>query len=174
MEVKLLVLDNFFDNPDTIRSIALQQTFFNKEEHPGDIAEFPGMRTDYINNLNPELYEALVQAELNCVSRIVDINKYTEYWTKFSFSYTPKGVGLDMHRDFEEGWNGFNTFYGGVIYLNPEPPSNSGTIVEGEIVDNVYNRYVMYDATCLHGLQDSFGKCKEDSRLVLTHFIYLK
>ena len=105
---------------------------------------------------------------------MTDISKFTEYWTKFSFSYTLQDTEINLHRDFNKGWNGFHTFFGGIIYLTPNPPSNSGTIVEGKIVDNVYNRYVMYDATCLHGLQDSFGTSIEDARLVLTHFIYLK
>ena len=170
----MLVIDNFFNNPDLIRNIALQQEFYSKDNHPENIGNFPGMRTNYINTFDENLYNALVQSEINFVGQLEDITKYSEYWTKFSFSYTTEGIGLQQHRDFSKGWEGFKSFYGGIIYLKPEPPANSGTIVEGEVVDNVYNRYVMYDATCLHGLQDSFGETKKDARLVLTHFIYLK
>lgn len=170
----MLVIDNFFQNPDIIRSFALNQKFYTKDNHPENIGTFPGLRTDYINNLDTNLYNVLTQTEIDLASQMENLSGYTEYWTKFSFSYTTEGIGLAQHRDFTEGWKGFKTFYGGVVYLTPNPPSASGTIVEGEVVDNVYNRYVMYNATCLHGLQDSFGKTKEDARLVLTHFIYLK
>ena len=170
----MLVIDNFFNNPDLIRNIALEQKFYSKDNHPENIGSFPGMRTNYINTFDENLYNSLVQSEINFVGKLEDLGKYSEYWTKFSFSYTTKGIGLQKHRDFSEGWGGFKSFYGGIIYLNPEPPANSGTIVEDEVIDNVYNRYVMYNATCLHGLQDSFGETRENARLVLTHFIYLK
>ena len=170
----MLVIENFFEDPDSVRDLALSQVFYSKEDHPGDIAQFPGMRTDYLNIIAPDLYQALLNAQVNCVSKLTDISKFTEYWTKFSFSYTLKDTKINLHRDFDKGWNGFNTFFGGVIYLTPNPPIKSGTIVEDKIVDNIYNTYVMYDATCLHGLENSFGTNKKDARLVLTHFIYLK
>jgi hypothetical protein len=170
----MTVIDGFFQNPDEIRNLALNQEFYNKDNHPENIGKFPGMRTDYISKIIPELYESLVPVEIEQAKRHVDISKYTQYWTKFSFSYTTEGVGIGLHRDFKEGWEGYKAFFGGVIYLTPNPKKSSGTIVEEDIVDNVYNRYVMYDATCLHGLQDSFGETKKDARLVLTHFIYLK
>ncbi len=172
--MKLLIIDNFFDNPDAIRNIALEQDFYTKDTHPENIAEFPGMRTDYLNNIIPDLYNSILSAEVDCAKQLSDISQYTEYWTKFSFSYTTKDTVLNMHRDFKEGWNGFKTFFGGILYLTPNPPENSGTIVEDQTVENIYNRYVMYDAMCLHGLESSFGDTKEDSRLVLTHFIYFK
>lgn len=171
---KITVIDNFFEDPDSIRNIALLQTFYDKESHPENIGNFPGMRTDYLSKTIPDLYTELVQAEINCVSNHIDISQYSEYWTKFSFSYTTQGIGIGMHKDFTEGWNGFKTFFGGVLYLTPSPPVDSGTIVENDVIDNVYNRYVMYNAMCLHGIQSSFGHEKNNARLVLTHFIYLK
>lgn len=170
----ITIIDNFFEDPNTVRKVALEQKYYDKDTHPGNIGIFPGMRSDYLNNIVPDLYDAMANAQLNNVKQLINIENYTEYWTKFAFSYTLQDTPIKMHRDFEEGWNGFKTFFGGVLYLTPNPQANSGTIVEDEIVENVYNRYVMYDATCLHGLEDSFGKDKEDSRLVLTHFIYLK
>lgn len=170
----ITIIDNFFSNPDEIRKIALEQKFYCKDTHPENIGNFPGMRTDYISSILPNLYDILVQSEISCVGKHIDINQYSEYWTKFSFSYTTDGVGIGLHRDFSEGWNGYKRFFAGIIYLTPHPLKSTGTIVQENTVDNVYNRYVMYDATCLHGLEGSFGKTKGDARLVLTHFIYLK
>jgi hypothetical protein len=170
----ITIINNFFSNPDEIRKIALEQKFYCKDTHPENIGNFPGMRSDYLNNIVPDLYNTMTNAQLSNVKQLINIKDYTEYWTKFSFSYTLQDTPIKIHRDFEEGWNGFKTFFGGVLYLTPDPQANSGTIVEDEIVENVYNRYVMYDATCLHGLEGTFGKTKGDARLVLTHFIYLK
>jgi hypothetical protein len=103
------------------------------------------------------------------------MSKYTEYWTKFSFSWTDANIPRIEHVDFDDNWNGFRVFFGGVIYLNPDPPANTGTILtDVATVENKYNRYVMYDATKRHAIENSFGNDINNARLVLTHFIYLK
>jgi hypothetical protein len=173
--MKHLVIDNFFEDPISIREIALNASYYTKESHPGDIAQFPGHRTDYINNWNKELYNYLLTRQLDCVKHLIDISQYTEYWTKFSFSWTDKSIPRIEHVDFDDNWNEFKVFYGGVVYLNPAPPKETGTILtDVTIVENKFNRYVMYDATKRHAIENSFGETLEDSRLVLTHFIYLK
>lgn len=173
-----LIIDNFFDEPDLLREFALKQEYFKKEEHPNDIGNFPGYRSKYINEINPDLYNALVNAQITMTEKMLGhplSEKYTEYWTKFSFSWTDENTPVNRHQDFMDDWNGFKDFYGGVIYLTPNPPENSGTeIVDIVTAENIYNRYVIYNAKLLHGAQSSFGKNINDSRLVLTHFIYLK
>ena len=114
-----LVIDNFFEDPIGIREIALRATYYTKETHPGNIAQFPGHRTDYINEWNPELYNYLLKRQLSYVKQLIDISQYKEYWTKFSFSWTDKSIPRVEHVDFDDNWNGFTVFYGGVLYLNP-------------------------------------------------------
>ena len=168
-------IDNFFNNPDRIRDVALNATYYIKEDHPGDIAQFPGHRTDYLNEWNTDLYNYMLDRELDIVRSLIDLTPYTEYWTKFSFSWTDNTVPRIEHVDFDDNWNGFKTFYGGIIYLTPNPPKNTGTILSGvTTVENVYNRYVIYDATKPHAIEKSFGKTLNDARMVLTHFIYFK
>lgn len=170
-----LVIDDYFENPKTIREIALNSTYYTKETHPGNIGNFPGYRTDYINELNKNLYELLLKKQLENVKKLVNMSEYNQYWTKFSFSYTNKSVPKIEHRDFIEGFDNYKKFFGGVIYLNENPLEDTGTILTGvTTVKNVFNRYVMYDATKLHAIENSFGENVTNSRLVLTHFIYLK
>ena len=175
---KSLVIDNFFGDPDLVRQIALNAAYYTKDNHPGNIGHFPGHRTDYFNEWNQDLYQAMLGAQIQCAEQLLGHklgDKFKEYWTKFSFSWTDKDVVLQEHRDFTDHWNGFTNFYGGVLYLTPNPPKNTGTILTGvETVENKYNRYVMYDATQLHCVEDSFGDTLENGRLVLTHFIFLK
>ena len=173
-----LIIDDFFSNPDFVRKIALDATFYTKDNHPGNIGHFPGYRTNYINEWNDDLYRLMLNAQISCVEKLLNhklSEKFTEYWTKFSFSWTDKNTPIQEHRDFTDNWNGFTNFYGGVIYLTPNPPENSGTILTGiNTIENKYNRYVMYDATKLHSVESSFGEDINDGRLVLTHFIFLK
>lgn len=169
------VVDNFFSDVTAVRNFALQCTFYTKENHPGDIGSFPGFRSDYINNLDNDLYQILTNAEINIAKNFIDLDQFSEFWTKFSFSYTLEDTLCWEHVDFTDNWNGFCKFFGGIIYLHPKPPKNSGTILtDVSVIDNVYNRYVMYDATKPHSAQSSFGKNKDTGRLVLTHFVYFK
>ncbi len=170
-----IIIDDYFEDPFIIRNKALKAKYYTKENHPGDIAQFPGYRTDYINKWDENLYSYLVNRQLDNVSKLIDISEYTEYWTKFSFSFTKKDVVAVEHKDFQDNWNGFKKFFGGVIYLTPEPPKNTGTVLKNIVtVDNKFNRYVLYDATLLHSVENSFGETINNSRMVLTHFIYFK
>jgi len=170
-----LVIDNYFKNPNLIRKIALNAIFYTKNNHPGKIGDFPGFRTNYINEWNKRLYNLLLKKQLENVKHFINLSEFNEYWTKFSFSWTDKNVPLVEHHDFLQGWNGFKKFYGGVIYLNENPPKNTGTILTNvKTIENKFNRYVMYDATKLHCVEGSFGETLNNSRLVLTHFIFLK
>ena len=170
-----LVIDDYFENPNEIRNIALNGTYYTKENHPGNISDFPGYRTNYINEWDLNLYNFLLNKQLDNVKSLIDTSQFTEYWTKFSFSYTDKNIPLIEHRDFSDGFNGFKKFFGGVIYLNENPPKNTGTILKGlTTIENKFNRYIMYDATKIHCIENSFGENVNDSRMVLTHFIYFK
>ena len=102
----MIVIDNFFDNPDVVRNIALHAKYFTKENHPGDIAGFPGFRTNYLNEWTPDLYSTLESKELEIVKQLIDIKEYTEYWTKISFSWTGEDVLRIPHVDFQDQWNG--------------------------------------------------------------------
>jgi hypothetical protein len=173
--MQYLVIDDFFEDPKSIRNIGLNGTYYTKENHPGNISDFPGCRTNYLNKWNQDLYDFLLKKQLDIVKNLIDMSKYSEYWTKFSFSYTDKNIPLVEHRDFSDGFNGFKKFFGGIIYLNENPPRNTGTVLKGlTTIENKFNRYVIYDATKMHCIENSFGKDINDSRMVLTHFIYLK
>ena len=71
---------------------------------------------------------------------------------------------VDMLWDF--GLDRFHRDYlpcAGVIYLNPDPPPNTGTsVLDGRNnqfinTENVYNRLIAYDGYNIHGLSGCFG-----------------
>ena len=54
---KYIVVDNFFNEPDSFRNFALQQKFYDKDNHPHDgLDAFPGKRTDYFNDTNSQFF----------------------------------------------------------------------------------------------------------------------
>jgi len=65
-----------------------------------------------------------------------------------------------------------NACYAGVVYLSPNAPLNSGTIVDGKLVENKFNRLVLYRANIIHSPSSHpFGMTVDDSRLTLNLFI---
>mgnify|MGYP001225052004 FL=1 len=66
----------------------------------------------------------------------------------------------------------------GVVYLHENPPENTGTSIIDSLnnqfihVDNKWNRFVVYNGYYPHGISQSFGVGKEDSRLTLNFFIF--
>ena len=81
---------------------------------------------------------------------------------------------------FGDGWmhKDIKSVLAGLVYLNPNPKPNMGTIVhrygddkEPVIVENEFNKLVMYDTSYLHAPQGGFGTDVNDARLTLVFFI---
>ena len=67
----------------------------------------------------------------------------------------------------------YNVRYGGVVYLNPKPPKDTGTTLympKKKKLKNKYNRLVIYNSLIKHEPTEHFGTNINNSRLVLTIF----
>lgn len=173
------IIDNYFEDPITIRNLALQDKYYSKETHPHDVGGFPGMRSDYFNNTHKHLYELLKNSLLSVYKHMyTGKEKHGEFYIQTCFSYTDKNVVPNMHVDFDYGYNGYTKFYAGVVYLNPIVNSDYGTILNIKddpiLVENAFNRFVFYDADIPHMPNGTFGNDVNDSRLVCTCFLMLK
>lgn len=114
----LLVIDNFLQDPDSVRKKALGYTYFNNQEND---SSFPGKRTDVLAVLDPEynfqIFKKITTLLFNLEqsSYNVDIKSYFQLVSK----------------EFCKGWvhdDGVETVdIAGVFYLNPEAPIASGT-----------------------------------------------
>ena len=54
MRLPLTVVDNFFETPTLVRNFALQQEFFK-----GDRGNWPGIRTNFIEDLDIDLFNSI-------------------------------------------------------------------------------------------------------------------
>lgn len=162
----ILILDNFYQDPDTIRTLALQETQSQSSK---------SFATDELKNR----FESI-------------LGKVITYWptdtTNGSFQYAVQTQKSWIHRD--------KTEYSAVIYLTPHAPADSGTIfyrhkqsgkqyassTEDEnkmmadatndeawevmdIVGNKYNRCIIFNGRCSHKSDEYFGTTKEDGKL---------
>jgi hypothetical protein len=113
-------VEDFFDDPDSIRKYALSL------EYPENPGHYPGRRSLDLRELNPEFYN-------NFCKKIFEIyfDGQPDDWSvecKFQLIETPnedktsiKNTGW-IHRDS-------NCIFGGLIYLTPDADLDSGTAI---------------------------------------------
>jgi hypothetical protein len=157
-----ILIDNFLENPDLIRNIALSKDYDKSNKETG----WKGYRI-FIDN------DELIYFIKN---KLIDIDdKFKNITLEVFFHYTLDDTKNEtnfeknrLHKD--------KTLWAGVIYLTPNPPKNSGTTLHDDngkledIIDNVYNRFIFYNGNVIHGLQDTFGDNINNGRLTITMF----
>ena len=179
---KIIIIDNFYNDIDDVRTMALKQEFNIK-------GNYPGIRTrSFANNNIKKMFEQY-------------IGKKIIYWPdeyNGSFQYTTKDMDSWVHRDV--------TNWAGIIYLTPNAPLVAGTAFfkhkstgienleeynnsvkeiqeelnndgqnmdKWEIIDyvgNKYNRLVLFQGSINHRSMEYFGDNKENGRLFQTWF----
>ncbi len=189
----LIVIDNFYDDPDKIRKYALSLNYQSPVNH-GAV----GYRCEYgrkIEDGTKQLFEKLLH------TTIPNGNNHGEwnYSTNGCFQWCNAAVPIVYHCDSQK--------YAAIIYLTPDAPPNCGTSffrhkkykirnseifsksdwyqsdlnfkephldkTQWEAVDNignVYNRLVIFDAQYIHAVTEYFGENINNSRLFQLFF----
>lgn len=160
---QIFLIDNFFDNVEEVREYALRQKYF-----PPDGENWVGFRSEKISFGN--LFTDEIILEIAYHMRI-DPRKISCY-----FHYTLSSSKNLEDQDFDNyKFHADSGIKAGVIYLNPNPPVNSGTTIfingEEKNIENQYNRFLCYNSKLIHGPMDTFGETIDDSRLTLTFFV---
>ena len=174
-----LVVDGFYKDPDSVREFALHQ---NLVQHPNN---HKGIRSDAVYRFPglKERFEALLGRP---------IRNWEGYGTNGCFQINMAGEQAVYHADTQ--------IYAGVIFLTPNAPGQAGTqffhskdgisrptplthdaVFKGgfldstkfeklDVVGNVYNRLVLFDAHMIHAADTYFGKARDDGRLIQLFF----
>lgn len=175
------VVDNFYEDPHTIRRFALNQNYIE-----GGIGRgFIGRRTEkqfLFLNLK-ERFESIIGQK---------ITEWESHSQNGRFQIAWSGEPLVYHCDSQR--------WAGMIYLTPNAPYSCGTSLlahkvtrartyydkgwdaawtgvpggchlDGtpfepvDVLGNVFNRLVIFDASCIHSASQYFGTVRENSRL---------
>lgn len=177
MQASLLIIDNFYSNPDNVRNFALTQPFDVK-------GNFPGSRT--ISFLTQDVKDVIQDHILAFAGKVTDWKDSSGYTGAFQITTAQDRTWI--HSDYSTTW-------AGVCYLTPNAPHTSGTGLfrhketgnwknitgdyEGydytkwdlfDIVGNRYNRLVLYRADMFHASLDYFGDSLQNGRLFQTFF----
>jgi hypothetical protein len=146
------VIDNFYENPDEIRKMALEMEY--------DVTEwtYPGKRTQPLQNINKNLFEYSCN---KLMSVFFDLDNPCKWVIKTQFQqiepYGDKGSVVD------KGWIHLDegVFLAAVVYLTPNADPDAGTSIyqlkptESEEV-NQDIRKSLYDPTV------NFNDCSEE------------
>jgi tetratricopeptide (TPR) repeat protein len=175
------IVDNFYENPDEVRQFALQQEYVEGGFGRGFIGRrtekqflFPGLK---------EKFEEIIGMK---------ITEWESHGMNGRFQNAHAGEPLVWHCDSQK-WGGMlyltpNAPYqcGTTLYAHkqtrartyydngwdaawkdiPGDPHLDGTSFEPvDVLGNVYNRLVIFDASCIHSASEYFGTVMENSRL---------
>jgi len=188
MKTDIIVVDNFYKDPQAVRNFALSQDFDMK-------GNYPGHRTRQLatENIKEKFQEMLkFNGKLTNFSFIKDPNSISNGCFQITTSYDRSWI----HNDEPENW-------AGIIYLTPNAPLNAGTsfyilneitteikdiksysdndsikeytsdLTKWKIVDkigNVFNRLILFNSKRFHMSDDYFGTTKENGRLTQVFF----
>ena len=175
------IVDNFYESPDEIRNFALQQEYIEGGFGRG----FIGRRTH-----QQFLFPGLKERFEDIMGR--KITKWEEHGMNGRFQIAWAGEPLVYHCDSQK-WGGMlyltpNAPYqcGTTLYAHkqtrartyydegwdaawkdiPGDPHLDGTHFEPvDVLGNVYNRLVIFDASAIHSASQYFGTVKENARL---------
>jgi hypothetical protein len=171
-------IPDFFSSPDSLRNLALQESYHSWEDFKSFGVEdrgahWPGYRTykslEQVSEPHfQEMVEQLKKIEEFKYASSVEIN------TQFHITPLSEDFNRWAHKDDQ-------TFtHACIIYLSPFPPSNSGTSIlseyTGEVeveITNEYNKGVVYSSSALHTPDKFFGTTMGDSRMTIVVFITL-
>ena len=189
----LIIVDNFYNNEDDVRSFVLTQEFTVKGNYPGQ--RTMSYATEDLKNIIQKYVEPFAGKIMEFPIPKEDQSDAAAIYNG-SFQYT---VARDRSWIHTDKWNN----WAGVLFLTPEAPLSSGTafyrfmdgtrsqedtdflqnqdqidrftqdLTKWELVDrvgNIFNRLILFDAHNYHMSQDYFGDSKENGRLFQVFF----
>ncbi len=174
-------VDNFYENPDEVRNFALNQEYFEGGIGRGFIGRrtkeqflFPGLKEKFENIMGKKI-TAWEEHDMN--------GRFQVSWSGEPLVYhcdsqkwggmlylTPEapyqcGTTLYAHKKtkartyYDKGWDAAWIDTPGDCHLD-------GTHFEPvDVLGNVYNRLVIFDASCIHSASEYFGTIMENARL---------
>jgi GR25 family glycosyltransferase involved in LPS biosynthesis len=175
------IVDNFYENPDEVRKFALEQDYLE-----GGIGRgFIGRRTEqqFLFSGLQERFEEIIGRKITAWQEHGMNGRFQISWSGEPLVYhcdsqkwggmlylTPGapyqcGTTLYAHKQtrartyHDEGWNASWENVPGDCHLDGTP------FEPVDVLGNVYNRLVIFDASAIHSASQYFGTVKENARL---------
>lgn len=196
--IPITVIDNFFKNPDEIRKIALSADYGVTGNHPGFRSEqLQLLNLDLASLISKKIFSLFFNLEKDVVE--YDIPMSFQYTTKdFDHGWVhldsghycagviyltpdpPENTGtifyepINSCEDYNELQKTKTNFYTKRIKSQDYDKiraANNANFKKNIVIENVYNRALIYPANYAHSENCFFGETKENARLTLVFFL---
>jgi hypothetical protein len=116
MIIPTTIVDDFLEDPDSIRAFALKQNYISDPE-----GNWPGMRSDLLSDLNPRLFEHVCK---RIFSLFWDVKTTDVFWDAY-------GGFQRVTKEFQQGWvhQDNDDLVIAIIYLTPNANPSTGTSI---------------------------------------------
>lgn len=115
------ILENFYEDPDTVRTFALSQKYQFRHELKDVPYVFPGCRTKNLPVINKPLFEKVSKKIISLFHNAENDFMGWTISTNFQSVSEEYGSGV-IHTDH-------NTVFAAVLYLTPDAPLDAGTSI---------------------------------------------
>jgi len=193
MDTGLIIIDNFYDDPDSMRDLALSCEYFpekTSKSYPNGNAPWPGKMSKASHS--PDNVDAIVSKLLH-----KNMRRAGQDSGMFRISQQTSDVGMFDNMIHADGHN--DNYYAGVLYLSKDQEATPGTLFykqnstgldrliddahlkdiilknEDKDVDKwtahtvsniVYNRLLIYPEYKFHGIGPCFGTTDDNARII--------
>ena len=115
------VVENFYENPDTVRTFALSQKYQFRHQIKNAGYVFPGCRTKDLSVINKPLFEKVS-------TKIISLFHNAEHdYMQWAITTSFQSVSADYGRGVIH--TDSNTIFAAVLYLSPDAPLDAGTSI---------------------------------------------
>jgi hypothetical protein len=115
------VVENFYEDPDAVRTFALSQKYQFRSQLKGVGYVFPGCRTKDLSIINKPMFERVCKKIISLFHNAEHDYMQWAITTSFQSVSAEFGRGV-IHADQ-------NTVFAAVLYLTPNAPLNAGTSI---------------------------------------------
>ena len=121
MTYPITIVDNFFEDPDEVVKLSKDIKWYKP-----DIGNWPGERTTQLHHELPRFFNYFGE-RIHWLFH----DQTPEYWNLQAHFQRIKPFGDDQWDKRNQGWihQDIDTWFAGIVYLNPDPSPNSGTSI---------------------------------------------
>ena len=121
MTYPITIVDDFFEDPDGIVDMANEFRYYNPNS-----GNWPGTRTKNLHIENPRFFSYFGQK-----LHLLHYESVPEYWNLQCHFQLIKPFCDNKYSNKNRGWihQDIDTFFGGIVYLTPNPEPDTGTSV---------------------------------------------
>jgi hypothetical protein len=179
-----IIIDNILDNPQKVIDLSRNISYYSKEdqglegitikpmrEHEAFSRSFwRGYRSDFLHEIDDAIFKKTFEQIVKKMLSAFQMPLMYHYKVSSHLHFAPASIEYTdrwWHRDP-------GCLFAGVIYLTENPEPDSGTILKlnGDelILENVFNRLVLYRSGIEHRPQKCFGDNINNCRFTITMF----